>query len=182
MKKAMLILFLGLFSFALSAQTTDSLLVKEVEQMKKEISNLKKANSSLKAQISKLKTAFKEDVDEISGNLDDANNKVSANEAQINAVSGDLSNQIGEVKTTSDDLGQWSKKMFMILFVVFGVLFLVLLVFTILNRSRINKNYLKLDAKVDNVSEKFALELKELETKHNEDLDALKKELQEKKK
>jgi len=97
----------------------------------------------------------------------------------------------GELDTANDEMAQvrqslderisaveaWSKQMVMILFIVFGLLFVVLLIMVILNRSAVNRSFIKLDAKVDNVKEDHALAHKELEKKYMEEIEALRKEI-----
>jgi glucose uptake protein GlcU len=71
-------------------------------------------------------------------------------------------------------LGEWTKKMLMILFIIAFVLILVLLVLVVTNRRRIAADYKKLVARVDNTKEAIDLEIKEVLTRHETDITALK--------
>ena len=178
MKKLIVILIVCLVGLNVSAQVPDSVLIQE---LKKEVKILKKDAKCLKYQVSTLKKQHKEDLEKIKTILDENDGKVGNLKNELDATNGTMA----EHKQSSEErivtLEAWIKKMLMILIILFGILFVVLLILLLLNRSVVKKNFIKLEAKVENVKEDHALALKELEKKHVTDLEEIKQELAKKK-
>lgn len=182
MKRTFLILLIGMISLAVSAQTADSTLLKEVELLKKEVQKLQKSSYNHNALISKLKKTHQEDLQGVSGSLDENSKRITEIDSQLNELKASLDEHMSESGTRIDNLEKWTKQMAMIQFILFGVLFIILLVMIIVNRQRITKLFTKLETKVDNIKESMDVEFNQLQKKHEEDMAALKKNLEEKKK
>lgn len=182
MKRTFLILLIGTISLAVSAQTADSTLLKEVELLKKEVQKLQKSSYNHNALISKLKKTHQEDLQGVSGSLDENSKRITEIDSQLNELKASLDEHMSESGTRIDNLEKWTKQMAMIQFILFGVLFIILLVMIIVNRQRITKLFTKLETKVDNIKESMDVEFNQLQKKHEEDMAALKKNLEEKKK
>jgi len=178
MKKIFLPLLSGLFCLAVSAQTTDSTLIKEVEFMKKEITELKRSGYNHNAMISKLKKTHQEDLESVSAELNENAEKIAAIDSKLNELKAALDEHMSSSGERIDALEKWTKQMVLILFILLGVLFIILLVLIITNRQRIKKEFIKLEAKMDNVKENMEVELNQLMKKHEDDLTALKKDLE----
>lgn len=182
MKRISLILLIGMIGFAVSAQTADSTLIEEVKVLKKEVQKLQKSGNNHNAQISKLKKAHQEDLKSVSGSLDENSKKITVIDSKLNELEASLDEHVNSSATRFDNLEKWTKQIAMIQFILFGLLFIILLIMVIVNRQKITKAFTKLEAKVDNVSESLNAELNKLQKKHEEDLAALKKDLDDKKK
>jgi uncharacterized protein YoxC len=175
MKRIFLILLIGMISLAVSAQTADSTLLKEVELLKKEVQKLQKSSYNHNALISKLKKTHQEDLQGVSGSLDENSKRITEIDSQLNELKASLDEHMSESGTRIDNLEKWTKQMAMIQFILFGVLFIILLVMIIVNRQRITKLF-------TNIKEIMDIEFSQLQKKHEEDMAALKKNLEEKKK
>ena len=163
-----------IFCSGLAAQETDSVMLEKVMKLKTEVSKLKSGQKKMSSRISasgkKADAAIEETVEKINGNKE-ALGKVDAGLSALEMVVETNKKEAVEERTV---LGDWAKKMLMILGIIFLVLILVLLVLIITNRNRINKDYLKLEAKVDNTRNAIEVEIKDVLKKHEEDLAALK--------
>lgn len=178
----MLILLAGLICSAVLAQQADTILIKEVKALRTDITKLQKSTKSLSSQLSTLKKAHQEDLKSISGDLDEKSEKIAAIDSRLNELKASLDEHMNASGTKLDNLEKWTKQMAMIQFILFGVLFLILLVLIIVNRQKINKSFINLESKVDNMKESLNLEINQLLNKHEEDIKALKKDLESKKK
>jgi len=139
---------------------------------------LKKKNRSLQAQIYKMQNAHKADIQGLKDEIAAANAEI---EETMTATGGlEVALQESEESTLEGltVLGDWSKKVITILAIVLCVLFIILLILVISNRSRIQKDFLKLEAKVDNTKESVEQDLKEAMKKHEEDMLALKAQIE----
>jgi len=166
------------FAFTLFAQENDSILLARTDMLKKEIGMLKKKNRSLQAQIYKMQNAHKADIQGLKDEIAAANAEI---EETMTATGGlEVALQESEESTLEGltVLGDWSKKVITILAIVLCVLFIILLILVISNRSRIQKDFLKLEAKVDNTKESVEQDLKEAMKKHEEDMLALKAQIE----
>ena len=181
MKRTFLILLIGMISLAVSAQTADSTLLKEVELLKKEVQKLQKSSYNHNAMLSKLKKTHQEDLEGVSGSLDENSKRITEIDSQLNELKALLDEHVNESGTRIDNLEKWTKQIAMIQFILFGVLFIILLVLIIVNRQRNTKLFTKLEAKVDKIKESMDVEFNQLQKKHEEDMAALKKNLEEKK-
>jgi len=182
MKKIFLLLLSGLFCLAVSAQTTDSTLIKEIEFIKKEITELKRSGYNHNAMISKLKKTHQEDMESVSAKLNENSEKNAAADSRLNELKAALDEHMNSSGARIDALEKWTKQMVLIQFILLGILFIILLILIITNRQRIKKEFIKLETKVDNVKESMEVELNQLMKKHEDDLTAIKKDLEDKKK
>ncbi|MBL7110989.1 MAG: hypothetical protein ISS19_03490 [Bacteroidales bacterium] len=172
MKKLIVILIVCMVGLNVSAQMPDSVLIQE---LKKEVKMLKKEAKGLKYQVSTLKKQHQEDLEKIKTSLDENAGKVGDLKNELDGTNGALA----EHQQSSDErigvLEAWTKKMLMILIIMFGILFIVLLILVLMNRSAVKKNFIKLEAKVENVKEEHSIAHKELEKKYLAELEELKK-------
>lgn len=182
MKRIFLILFIGMISVAVSAQTADSILIEEVNALKKELQKLQKSSYNHNALISKLKKTHQEDLKGVSESLDENAEKIAVVDSQLTELKVSLEEHMNVSGTRLDNLENWTKQMAMIQFILLGVLFIILLIMIIMNRSKITKMFTKLEATVDRLKESMNVELRQLQKKHEEDMATLKKNLEEKKK
>jgi biopolymer transport protein ExbB/TolQ len=182
MKRIFLILLIGIISLAVSAQTADSTLIKEVKLLKKEVQKLQKSGNNHNAMISKLKKAHQEDMKGVSVSLEENSKKIAAIDSRLNELKASLDEHINSSGTRLDNLEKWTKQMVMIQFILLGVLFIILLIMIIVNRQKITKAFTTLEAKVDNEKENLHAEVSKLLSKHEEDMKALKDELNKKNK
>ncbi len=181
MKRLILFSLLSFSAVACFAQVLDSTYIEQVEQLKREVAALKKSVKQLKNRDSNLAAKHKEDIEELSLKISESSTAVS-----------DLGSEIETVRTTLEEHQKnsedrfaanekWIRQMILILIIVFGVLFLLLLIFVFINRSKINKAYIKLDAKVDNIKGAIELKINQLQKTHEDDLADIKKKIEEKK-
>jgi len=177
MKKLIVILIVCMIGLSVTAQVSDSILIQE---LKKEVKMLKKEAKSLKYQVITLKKNHQEDQEKIKTALDENAGKVGDLKSELEGTSGALAEHQQSSEERISALEAWTKEMLMILIILFGVLFLVLLILVLLNRSAVKKTFIKLEAKVENVKEDHALAHQELEKKYMAELEQLKKELGEK--
>ena len=163
-----------IFCSGLAAQETDSVMLEKVMKLKTEVSKLKSGQKKLSSRITasnkKTDAALDETVEKISGNKD----AIGEVDAGLSALEAAVETNRMEGAEERTALGGWAKKMLMILGIISLVLILVLLVLIITNRSRISKDYLKLDAKVDNTRNAIEVEIRDVLKKHEEDIAALK--------
>lgn len=174
MKKIIVLLFAGLFGLHISAQVPDSVLI---QGLQKEVKSLKKEARNLRYQVSTLKKIHKEDLEKIKTAQDENAAKVGDLKSELDATNETLTGHQQESEDRFASLEAWTKQIIMIVFIVFGVLFILLLILVLLNRSAVKKNFITLEAKVDNVKEEHALAHKELEKKYMEEIGELKKEV-----
>ena len=177
MKQLISILILCLVGLHISAQDPDSVLLQELKQ---EVSMLRKQNKSLKYQVNSIKKQHQEDLEKLKMAMDE-------NAMNTEDLKGKLdiyNDALAKHQQASDErfgtIESWSKKMVTILFILSGVLFIVLLILVLINRSAVNKSFIKLDAKVDNVKNEHELAHKELENKYMEELEKLRNEISKK--
>lgn len=178
MKKIIVALIVLLITLSISAQENDSILLEEVKSLKKELGLLKKKDRSLQSQIYQQKKAFEKAFEKALKNVeqefaarDESLGKNSARTSELEQVL-----KVSEEKARTDrtEMAEWTKKMMMILVMVALLFFIVLLILVITNRRRIEKDYLKLEAKVENTREAIDMEIKNILKKHEEDITALK--------
>lgn len=174
MKKILISLIVVAVVTGLSAQDTDSLLLVKFEMLKKELVVLKKNNKTLQARIYTLKNSHARDIQEIKETLEASEKSLQQIEQKIEGLTGEIQQAEASSMEGISTLGAWTKKMIMILTIAVAVLFLVLLVLVITNRRRIEGDYRKLEAKVDNTKEAIDLEIKDVLKRHEEDIVALK--------
>ena len=174
MKRILVSLFILVFTLGLSAQEMDSLLLEEVEQLKKELTVLKKKNRNLQAKLAKLQKVHEKD-------LQEAEMKLTSTDEALQKTDARLDEQADALKASEDNtlesltvLGEWTKKTIMILAVITLVLLILPLILVISNRSRIKKDYIQLESKVDNARDAIEKEIKDVLTRHDEDIAALK--------
>ncbi len=182
MKRMLVPLFILLFTLSLSAQENDSILLEEVKSLKKELGLQKKKTKSLQSKIYKLQKTLEEAIKEAEQaftETDEAMEKNSARSSELEQVLKASEEKALESRTTMAD---WTKKMMMILALVSLLFFIVLLVLVITNRKRIDRDYQKLEVKVDNTKEALGLEIRSAMNKHEEDHKALKAEIEKGKK
>jgi Na+-transporting methylmalonyl-CoA/oxaloacetate decarboxylase gamma subunit len=174
MKTLMSFVVILVFCTGLAAQETDSVMLEKVMKLKTEVSKLKAGQKKLNAKVwassKETDAALEETAEKITGNKE-AIDQLKADLSGLEKTVGANRQEAGEERTA---LGDWAKKMLMILGVIFLVLILVLLVLIITNRSRINKDYLKLEAKVDNTRDSIEVEIRDVLKKHEDDLASLK--------
>ncbi len=174
MKRIILSLMALLLTLGISAQTNDSILIEKMDNLKKEIVLLKKKQKSLQSQVYQLQKAHKTD-------LQQAEEKFASTDEALEACNARITELEDALKTSKENtlesitvLGSWTKKVIMILGIILLALFIVLLILVITNRTRIEKDYMKLEAKVDNTKEAVELEVKEMTKRYEEDITALK--------
>jgi len=167
-------LSLGAQETSLGAQETDSVMLEKVLQLKSDVSKLKTGQNNLNSKI--ITSNKNQDVA-----LEETRTAVSENQQAIQAANTKISelNQLVEANKNQTDeeretLAAWVKQMLMIMGIIFLVLFAILLVLIITNRSRINREYVKLEAKVDNTREDIQVKIRDVLKKHEDDLAALK--------
>jgi len=182
MKRLLALLVILSFVLCLSAQDNDSILLERTDMLKKEIGILKKKNKSLQAQIYKMQNAHKADMQVAKEEIAAANAEIEEANAALGGLEKELQKSEESIQEGMTMLGDWTRKVLTILGIALCVLFIVLLILVITNRGRIQKDYLKLEAKVDNTRDSLEQDLKEVLSKHEEDMAALKAEIQKGKK
>jgi len=112
--------------------------------------------------------------------IDEAMDETEKNSQSVEEINEKVSELGVQVDKNREDavleretLGEWIKNMLVILVIVFLVLFTILLVLIITNRNRLSKDYLKLEAKVDNTKDAIDIKMKDVLKKHEEDLATL---------
>ena len=173
-KKLIVLFIVCLAGMSISAQVPDSVLIQDLQ---KEVEMLQKQARSLKYQVSNLKKQHQEDLEKTKTALDENTGKVGGLKTEIDGTNETLAGHQEQSDERFSALEAWTKQMVMILFIVFGVLFLVLLILVLLNRSAVKKSFIKLEAKVDNVKEEHALAHQELEKKYLAELEEVKKQI-----
>jgi len=128
--------------------------------------------------ISKLKKTHQEDLERVSAELNENGERIAAIDSKLNELKATLDEHMSSSGERIDALAKWTKQIVLILFILLGVLFIILLVLIIINRQRIKKEFVKLEAKVDNVKKNMEVELNQFMKKHEDDLTALKKDLE----
>jgi len=181
MKRLFLIMLSGLFCLAVYGQTTDSTLIEELKALKKEVVKLQKSSNNHNALLSKLRKTHQDDLKGVEADMNENSEKIAGIDSKQNELEVTLNEHMKSSGERIDTLSKWTKQMVMIQFILFGVLFIVLLILVITNRQKIKNEFIKLEAKVDNVKNNLDIELKQLQKKHEEDLATLKKDLEEKK-
>jgi len=174
MKRIIFSLFILLFFLGISAQESDSILLEKVDILKKELGTLQKKNKSLQYRIYKLQKAHQTDVEEVTKKLEAADEALEKNNTDISRLAEDLEASEKNAVESLTVLGEWTKKMIMIFALIALVLILVLFILVITNRRRIERDYKKLEAKVDNTKEAIDLEIKNVLMRHEGDITALK--------
>ncbi len=178
MKRLFSLVLILSFALGVSAQDNDSILLERTDMLKKEIGILKKKNKSLQAQIFKMQKAHKADMLVTKDEFAAANAEIEETNAALVGLKQALLESEESTLEGLAVMGDWTKKVFTILGIALCVLFIVLLILVISNRSRIRNDYLKLEAKVDNARESVEQDLKEVLRKHEEDMLALKAEIE----
>ena len=174
MKRIVVSLLVLLFTLSLSAQETDSILLEKVDMLKKELAVLQKKNKSLQGQVYKLQKGHVKD-------MDDAEKRFAASDEALQKYELRIA-ELTQAQKTSEErslesvtiLGEWTKKMIIILAIVSLALILVLLILILTIRRRIDSDYGKLEAKVDNTREDINLEIKNVLKRLEEEISALK--------
>ncbi len=173
MKRHFVILALLLFALCLSAQDNDSILLERTDMLKKEIGILKKNTRSLQVQINKIQKAHKADMQDTEAAVASLNAGIEETRKAI----AELEKAVQKSEESSLEglavLGDWTKKMITVLAIVLCILFILLLIMVITSRSRLRKDFLKLEARVENVKESMEVKLNEALKKHEEDMLAL---------
>ena len=182
MKRLLALLVILSFALGISAQDNDSILLERTDVLKQEIGILKRKSKSLQAQIYKMQNAHKTDMQLAKDEIAAANAEIEKTNANLGGLEKALQESEESALEGLAVLGDWTKKVLSILGIVLCVLFIVLLIMVITNRSRIQKDYLKLEAKVDNAREAVEKDLKEALRKHEEDMLALKAQIEKGKK
>jgi septal ring factor EnvC (AmiA/AmiB activator) len=177
MKRYLAVLLILSFALCMSAQDNDSILLERTDMLKKEIGKLKKTSKSLQGQIYRLQKAQKAQNADLQGVKDEIS-AVTAEMEELNTAVGELEKALQESEESAVEglamLGDWTKKMFIILAIIACILIIILFIMVVTNRSRIQKDYLKLEAKVDNTREAVEKDVREALKKHEEDMVALK--------
>ena len=174
MKKIIVALIVLLITLSMSAQENDSILLEEVKSLKKELGLLKKKDRSLQSQIYQHKKAFEKAVKDVEQEFAARDESLGKNSARTSELEQALKVSEEKAQSSRTEMAEWTKKMMMILVIVALLLFIVLLILVITNRRRIEKDYLKLEAKVENTREAIDMEIKNILKKHEEDITALK--------
>lgn len=182
MKRILVPLFILLFALSLSAQENDSILLEEVKSLKKELGLQKKKTKSLQSKIYKLQKSLEKAIKEREQAFAATDEAMEKNSARTSGLEQALKVSEEQALDSRTTMAEWTKKMMMILAVVALLLFIVLLVLGLTNRKRIDKNYQKLEVKVDNTKEALGLEIRNAMNKHEEDHKALKAEIEKGKK
>lgn len=174
MKRIVLSFLALIFTLSLTAQLNDTILLEQVESLKKELSSVKKKHNSLQSRVYQLQKAHEKD-------LGEASSRISSLEKELQSSNNRISEQQEALKVSEENtaeglkiLGEWTKKVILIVGIVALVLFIILLILIITNRRKIEDKYTKLEAKVDNTKDAIELELKEVLKKHEDDITALK--------
>ncbi|KPL12371.1 MAG: hypothetical protein AMS26_18190 [Bacteroides sp. SM23_62] len=182
MKRIIPFLLLFFFCTGLAAGQIDSTLYEELDKVKKEIMDLNAKVKRLNAadyMIQKDQKSALEELDTqlsgLKGAIDQAGQKTASLDQSLSAHQQDSSDRI-------DNMEAWSKQMMTILGMVSLLLFILLIILVFTNRKRIRKDYLKLEAKVDNTKDAIEKEIRELEKKHEKDLAELRETLEKGKK
>jgi hypothetical protein len=182
MKKITVSLFILVFTLGLCAQQTDSILLERVDKLKKEVSLLKNKNRSLQSQVYSLKKAHAEDAGKVEEKFTATDEALQKGDARDDDLEKSIQASEDKSLESITMLGDWTKKVVVILAVVLVVLFLVLLILAITGRSRTGKEMKKLEAKVDKAKESIDLEVKEAIKKLEDQISALKEEIEKGKK
>jgi hypothetical protein len=174
MKRISVSFLVIMFTLGSYAQESDSLLLLKVESLGRDLQALKKKNKQLTSRVYSLQKAHEKDQQA-------ANEKFAAAGEARKKNSTRLDEQEAAMKASEEStdesisvLGDWTRQVLMILAIVFSVLFLILLILIITNRRRIEKEYTKLESKVDNTKESIELDIKEVLKRHEDDITALK--------
>ena len=174
MKKILIASVILTFSLSLWAQQSDSILLERVDMLKKEVSSLKKQNQNLQAKISRLQKAHQSDLKETNKKFTDADAVTQKISSRIDDLEQSLKESEEKTLESLTVLGDWTKKTILIVAILVVVLFLIVLIFVLANRSKILRNYNKLEAKVDNTRENLEKELNNVLKRNEEDITALK--------
>jgi len=184
MKHKLMVLVISCISVSMLAQVesmtglADSVMIEKVADLEKQVSKLKNSSWSLQKKLNQHEeqlNSLKEGIEQ--GKL----STEQANQA-IEQLKSDLaSHQAGTEERFASNEDR-VKKMFLWMIIILGALFLVVLILSIVNRRRINEDYLKLEAKVDNTREAIELEVKEVLKNHEKDMEEIKAAIEELKK
>jgi hypothetical protein len=174
MKKILISLLILVFTLGLSAQERDSLLLEEVEKLKKELIVLKKKNKHLHAKIHKLQKAHEKDLQEAEAKFASTDEALERNSAGLDKQAAALESSEEKTLESLTVLGEWTKKVIMILAIITLVLLILLLILVISNRQATRKGLQELEAKVDSTKDAIEREIKDVLTRHEEDIAALK--------
>lgn len=174
MKRILVSLIVIVFTLGLSAQENDSILLERVGSLKKELGLLNKKHRSLQAKYYQLQKAHEKDLQETKSKFASADESIERNNARTGELEQSLKESEEKTLESLTVLGEWTKKMILILAIVALILFIVLLILIITNRRRIEKAYTKLEAKVDNTKEAIEIEIRDVLKRHEEDITALK--------
>jgi hypothetical protein len=174
MKRTILSLLILVFTMGLFAQETDSLLLEKVNMLKSELTLIKKKNKSLQAHIYKLQKAHAKDLEETEKKFVTAENTLQKYEQMLAELDQSIKDSEENTLESVTVLGEWTKKMHMILAISVALLFIVLLILIITNRRGIKRDIVKLEDKVDNTKEAVDIEIKDMLKRYEEDIAALK--------
>ncbi|MFC2115321.1 hypothetical protein ACFLTU_02535 [Bacteroidota bacterium] len=153
----------------------DSIFLEEVSSLKKELGLLKKKDKSLQSKIYQLQKAQQKNLAEAEEAFAATDETMEKNSIRTSGLEEALKVSEEKAQENRNEIAAWAKKMFMILTIFIIVLFIVLLIFAITNRMRLEKGYKKLEAKVENTKEAFDIEINKVLKKHEEDIAKLKK-------
>ena len=182
MKSFASLLFILCFCLSITAQERDSILVQDVEKLKKNVNSLKtsqkKLNSKLVSASKKQSTALEETSSAVAQNQKD----IEEANARTSELGQRMDQKLAEANDSRTSLADWTRQMITILALVFLALLIVLLVLIITNRSRTSKAFRKLEAKLDNTKETLETEIRDVLSRHEEDLAALRSDIDKNKK
>ena len=161
------------FGLNLSAQETDSALLEEVVKLRIEVAKLESGQRKLNSKIVTSSREHDVELEELRAEI--AKNRHSLEEVKTRI--SELKQVVGDNKTRADEKlesveGQL-KRLLGILGIVLIILIVILFLLVISNRSRIGRRYLALEAKTDNDKKSFESEIRNVQKKHDEDLESL---------
>jgi hypothetical protein len=174
MKRIFISLIVLVFTLGLWAQENDSILLERVDVLKKELGVLNKKQRNLQYKLNLLKVAHEKDLQETESAFTVVDESIESNAAKANELDQALKDSEEKTLESLTILGEWTKKAIMILAIAALVLIIVLLILIVTNRRRIEKDYAKLEAKVDNTKEALEIEIRDMLRKHEEEISALK--------
>ena len=148
----------------------DSVLIEKIADLEKQVTRLKNSNWGLQK---KLKTQ-EEQLADIKENMEAGKLAFEQAQQEIEQLKAELADHqtASDERFTSNE--NWIKKMFLWLIIILGILFLAVLILSVVNRRRINDDYLKLEAKVDNTKEMIDKQISDVLKRNEEDITALK--------
>ncbi len=161
------------FCLGAGAQESDSVILDAVRNLENEISSLKTGQRRLSSQLVSSSRDQAAALEETNAAVTENRQAIGETEAKVSALEQVVERNKGQADEEREILAGWTRQMLIILAAVFVVLLVILLILIIINRGRIKKDYLKLEAKVDNTRDALELEIKNVMKKHEDDIAAL---------